>query len=275
MAEAYIPPAGATDTPPVAGEIPTPTPPVETPASGLPSENTPPVEGADFSGFDLTDAQKAQFKDGKFLGRFSNMQDVFDKLKDAEDFRAQQGNQVTVDQKQVDATAAQQTAYDALLPKFIENGMKLTEEMVTEAETAGIDAKDLTIKAYQLREATNKAYDVVGGKERLDTLVTWGKENLPEDVRDVFNQGLGSYSTTKIALEWLEAQYGKAEAEGTTTRISGSPANIGIKPYADQRELFKDKRYIDSPAGKRDVAAVKQYRARLKATPNDVLYGRQ
>ncbi len=126
-----------------------------------------------------------------------------------------------------------------------------------------------------MREATNKAYEVVGGKERLDTLVAWGKENLPEDVRKEFNAGLGSYGTTKIALEWLESKYNEAEKAGTTTRISGSPSHVGIKPYSDQRELFQDKRYIDSPAGKRDTAAIAQYRARLKATPDNIVYGRQ
>ena len=62
----------------------------ETPAEvvdggNLPSDNVAP----DYSGFDLNDDVKGKFKDGKLNGRFGSINEVLEKLKEAEDFKAQ------------------------------------------------------------------------------------------------------------------------------------------------------------------------------------------
>ena len=271
-------------TPPVEGTPPAPvdTPPVETPPSGLPSDNLTP----DYSGFDMSDAMKEKFKDGKLNGRFSSMDDVLEKLKEAEDFKAQTIRESKEGGEQQQQQQTQQQAQTAvvteLLPQFLENGMVLTPEM-EEKLTAGItDATQKELAKYKFRDEArtigdraNQAYQEVGGKENYANMQEWGKENLTDEEKKVFTSDVnGSPQASTIAIQWLNAKYQKALADGTVTpRIQGKPHATGIRPYADRRELYKDKDYIDSPAGRRDPNAKKNYQARLRMTPDSVVYG--
>ena len=259
--------------------VDTGTPPVETPPSGLPSDQ-PPADS--FDGFNLSDAQKELFKDGKLNGRFGSLDDVLVKLKEAEDFRAKHGNDAANAQAAADAgktadeiarasQVAQNKTINELIPAFIQNGMVLTPEMEKTATDAGIDIRDLKLGAMELRDATNNAHAVVGGKENYDAMLAWGHANMDDAQKAAFDKDVTG-SMSKYAIKGLYGEYQEALEAGTTVpRVEGQPAFVGIKPYADRRELYKDKDYIESPQGKRDPAAIKNYRARLKATPNSVL----
>ena len=276
MSEAVTPPV-------VDGQPPIETPPAPEP-SGLPSDNTQ----QDFSGFDLTDANKALFKDGKLNGRFSNMDDVLLKLKEAEDFKAATISEQTKAnngvQQQQEASTAQATVVQEILPTFLENGMVLTPEMEAKitADIKDPTQKELAIykfrdKAREIADRANKAYDAVGGKEKYGQMQVWAGENLSKEHQAVFTADVnGSPEASIIAVEWLQDKYDKAIEEGTVVpRLTGQPANVGLRPYADRRELYKDKDYVESPAGRRDTAAQKMYKARLRMTPDAVIYGQR
>ncbi len=280
MSEAVTPPVEGTPPPAVDGTPPViPTPPTETKPSGLPSENTP----LDYSGFEMSDDLKSKFKDGKLNGRFGSMDDVLAKLKEAEDFKSAtiseqkkaEGNQ---QQQQTDASVAVE-----LLPAFLENGMVLTPEMEAKLTENITDPTKKELELYKFRDQAraisdraNQAYAVVGGKDNYNAMQAWGQENLSEAEKNVFTSDVnGTTGASVIAIEWLNNKYQKAVSEGTVVpRIEGQPHRTGIRAYADRRELYKDKDYIDSPAGRRDPVAKKNYQARLRATPDSIIYGR-
>ena len=277
MSEAVTPPVEAPAvTPPVD------TPPVETPPSGLPSDNST----TDYSGFDMSDSMKEKFKDGKLNGRFSSMDDVLEKLKEAEDFKAQtireskEGGQQQ--QQQQTQEQAQIAVVTELLPSFVENGMVLTPEMETKLTDGITNATEKELAIYKFRDQaraiadrSNNAYAEVGGKDNYNAMQEWGKENLSDAEKKVFTSDVnGSPQASTIAIQWLNAKYQKALADGTVTpRIQGKPHVTGIKPYADRRELYKDKDYVESKAGQRDTVAIKRYRDRKRITPDAVIFG--
>ena len=249
---------------------------VEAP-SGLPSDQ-PPVEAYD--GFALSDDQKALFKDNKLNGRFGSLDEVLVKLKEAEDFKSQHGRDVKLEGEQQVAEKTlevnQGNVINAMIPEFMKNGMKLTPEMETKATEAKIDIRDLKIGAMELREKITGVYATAGGKENYDNAHAWAKDNLSDSEKKLFTSDVdsGVSGASTIAVEWLMQKYDVALKAGTTTpRIEGSHHNVGLQPYENRRELYRDKDYIESPKGRRDTAAVKQYRSRLKITPDAVVFG--
>lgn len=273
----------ATNTPPV--ETPAGTPPVDTPTpSGLPSDQVP---ANAFDGFSLTDAQKELFKDGKLNGRFSDLNGVLEKLKESEDnyanlIRDQKAGETTATQAATDAAAAQTaqtlqtTTINEMLPEFINNGMVLTPEMETKALAAKIDIRDLKLGAIEIRDRTNAAHAVVGGREQYDAMLAWGKENMSDAQKASFDKEVTTGGMGEYAIKGLFNDYQTAmENDDNPQRFIGDAANGGIRPYADRRELYKDKDYVESAAGRRDTQAVKNYKARLAATPENIIFGRK
>ena len=247
----------------------------------LPSENVP----ADYSGFDLNDDVKGKFKDGKLNGRFGSLNEVLDKLKEAEDFRANTiRDQKTIDdktvvegQEKIDKAATvqkQDAVVKELIPAFLENGMVLTPEMEAKATEAGIDIRDLKLGAIDFRDRTNSAHALTGGKENYDAMIEYSRGVLTPAQQASFDKdlatGMGEY-----AIKGLYADFKAADESGEVGRIEGNVAFTGVKPYENRRDLYKDKDYIESPAGRRDAAAQKMYRARLGKTNDSVIYGRQ
>ena len=248
---------------------------------GLPSDNVAP----DYSGFDLSDDIKGKFKDGKLNGRFSSMDDVLSKLKEAEDFRAatiseqkkaENVTDETVAKEKTEAVVAEkkQAVAKELVPEFMKNGMQLTPEMETKATEAGIDIRDLKISAMELRDATTAAHNLTGGAENYEAMRTWAEGVLDAKQKASFDNALSS-GMGEYAIKGLYAEFQKASDNGEVGRIEGQTVFTGVKPYSDRRELYKDKDYIESNAGRRDTAAQKLYRSRLSKTSNDVIFGRQ
>ncbi len=242
--------------------------------SGLPSDA--PADDA-YDGFKLTDDIKAKFKDGKLNGRFSSMDDVLVKLKEAEDFRAATMSETAKADKGEVASQAladtQTSVINDIVPAFLENGMVLTPEMEAKALEAKIDIRDLKIGAMEMRDSINAAHEVVGGADEYQAMIAWGKENMSDSDKASFDKAVTG-GMSKYAIKGLHAEFKKAEAENGG-RIEGSSAFTGTKAYTNRQELYKDKDYIESKAGRRDTAAIKTYRARLAATHDDVVFGRR
>jgi len=243
--------------------------------SGLPSD----VVENDYSGFELDDDLKGKFKNGKLNGRFGSVQEVLDKLKETEDKFANDvrlsQNDPEVKAKEAEAIKAktQQETIREMTQPFLDNGMHLTAEMEAKAKDAGIDVRDLKIEAMELRERTAEAHALVGGKEEYQAMITTMAASLSDADKADFNEAIQG-KMSKFAIMGLHAQY-KSMVSEDPDRLSGGSNTVGIKAYATRRELFADKQYIESSAGRRDTAAQRNYSARLNVTPDDVLYGRQ
>lgn len=276
----YVAPAGAYEgtQPPAAEGTVVP----QEPTSGLPSENQP----LDTSGFEINDELKSKFKDGKLNGRFSNIQEVLDKLKETEDKYAntmrdvkqteqQQTEEQIAEQRKVELQAVQTETINSLLPEFMSNGMQLTPEMEAKAVEVGIDIRDLKLGALEVKEKVTQAHSVVGGTEEYTAMLEWGKQTMTEAQKKAFDLNVTDSNLAEYAIKGLYADYKSAINAGhQPNRIEGQPVSATIKPYADRKELYKDREYLESAKGRRDTAAQKAYRARLNATPDSVIFGR-
>lgn len=250
--------------------------------SGLPSDVK--ANEVNLDGFTFTPEFIAEnFKDGKLKGRFGSVEEVLAKLKEAEDFKANairektdaekaQEQQQTEAQKQAQMAQAQQDTIMSLVPAFIENNMELTPEMETAATEAGIDLRDLKLGALELKERLNKAHSVVGGAEEYNAMLEWGKANMTDAQKAVFDKDVTG-NMSEYAIKGLYADYQKAaSADGyMPERIEGDGTPRGLQPYRDRRELYADRDYLKTPAGKRDKAAQANYKRRLNITPDNVL----
>jgi len=219
-------------------------------------------------------------KDGMIDGKFKTVEDLIQSYRDLEAKYANTRREMTQSEKQQQTqqeqaalVAKQQEVINDLLPKFIENGMSLTPEMVEKAKEVGIDEKDLKLGAYELKEITQKAYSVVGGKDNYQAMIDWAKENLPDDKKAEFDRGLQS-NMSEFAIKGLWTEYQKAVSNGTATRLQGKPATSGLKPYQTRQELFRDKDFAEAAKRRGDMAAWNKYRQRLAITPEEVILGR-
>ncbi len=259
---------------------PTTVEPIVEPQSGLPS--TQPSDNQ-FDGFAVNDDFKSKFKNGKLNGRFGSIDEVLLKLKEAEDYKSatisEQKKSVTNQQQAQETQQVQDAKITELMPSFLENGMILTQDMENTL-TEGLTGTEKELAIYKFRDGarniadrTNSAYGVVGGKENYIQMQEWARNNLSAEHQRIFTNDVnGSNEASLIAVEWLNDKYQQAVKDGLpVTRIEGQPHHSGITPYKDRRELFKDKKYIDSNRGRRDAGAIKEYKARLAITSNEVM----
>ena len=261
---------GAEVTPPIVDEV---TPPIVDEApTGLPSD-----EG-------IT-AGNALAEEGKKFGdKFASTDDMLKHIKELEDFKSNTNRDaanLTAEEiaaneaNSANATKveAQQTLIDTeLYPEFMKNGMVITPEMEAKAVEAGIDARDLKLGAYELKENMQSGFTVTGGQENYTAMMEWGKVNLTGAEKTAFDEQLHG-GMSKIVIEGLWNRFSKSEGfvKDDAGRVRGNPSPHGVQGYADRKSLYKDKSYVESRAGKNDTVAMAQYRAKLKATPDSVL----
>jgi hypothetical protein len=246
--------------------------------SGLPSDAEPRLEAREaFSKFEDTD-----FNDkGLYKGRWNSPTEMADYIKNLEDKHSnlarevknnetQQQQEVNTQAEEIQTQQVQKDAILSLAPAFLENGMQLTPEMTAKLTEAGLTENDIKLGAYEYKEKFQQSYDVVGGKESYDAMMDWAVTGLDDAQKADFNRGLDS-AHSKFAIEGLHARYlkgGEANAQ-TPDRIRGDVAqSAAVQPYANRRELFKDKTFADS--NRATANDKKRYKARLAATSSEV-----
>ncbi len=245
------------------------------PVDGTPPVEAPPVE-------DAGGLPSGQPDPELIGGKFKDTQAMLDHIKELEDKNANSRRELA-DKEKADAAnndantanitkvQAQNQVLNDMIPDFMDNGMTVTPEMEAKAVEAGIDVRDLQINAYKFKERLTTAFEITGGREQYEGMIEWAKTNL-NDTQKVALEQSAQQGMSELAIEGLWARFEKAQANNPDApRISGQPAPSGLQPYADRRELYVDKDYLSTAAGKRDSAALKRYRARLKITPNSTL----
>jgi len=218
-------------------------------------------------------------KSGKLFGKYDSIQTMLEShqaleakhsnlVRDMKSGKYQEVNQAEVIQ------AKQQETVKSLIPEFMEAGMQLTPEIEAKATEAGIDIRDLKLGAIEFREAITKAHEVVGGSEEYNAMIEWGKANLSESQKLAFDTGVNS-AMSEYAIKGLYADYRNAIASGEpSVRLRGdSSSGVGIRPYANQAEMLKDRAYVNG-AGRNDNAARELHNRRMNITSDDVVYGR-
>jgi len=219
-------------------------------------------------------------KDGMIGGKFKTVADMMASYQELEgkyanarrelsggEQQQQQEQQKQEEQQQV--ALKQQEVINDILPQFIENGMQLTDELLTKATDAGLDERDVKLKAYEIKEATQKAYSIVGGKDNYTQMLEWGAEALTPEHKREFDKGINS-NMSEYAIKGLWTEFQKAKADGSF-RISGNPAPQSAKGYSSRAELYRDKDAAQRARQRGDDTLWKQYQAKLAITPNSVL----
>jgi len=240
-------------------------------AGGLPSIKD--ESAIQMENFNFTDEQVAKhFKNGKLQGRFDNIEGVLNTLKSVEDKYAN----VMREQKSPTTTVDMSAVAEPLIAQFIDNGMELTPELLAEAESKGVDIRDIKLAAIDIREQVAKSHAIVGGADEYNAMIEWGRTNLDESKKTEFDKGLKS-GMGEYAIKGLYADYKASLSESSTPtqRISGDTNNTpSTGGYNSQAEIMKDKAYLNTMQGRNDRAAQTAHQARLARTSDGVIYGR-
>ena len=247
-------------------------------SGGLPSGKE---SGLDATNWELNEERTTKYvKNGKFFGRFDNIDGMAEALKSVEDKYANMvrdsKNGVKDTETQATKDAAIYEIAQPLVQKFMEGGMELTPEIEKMALDKGLDIRDVKLAAIDLKEQITSAHNVVGGREEYESMIEWGKNTLPEKQRIAFDKGLSS-GMSEWAIRGLHAEYKAQQSNDgqVPDRVRGdSSSNSSARGYEDRNEMLRDRAYINSPKGRNDIQAQKAHKARLDRTSDSVVYGR-
>jgi hypothetical protein len=107
------------------------------------------------------------------------------------------------------------------------------------------------------REAFGKAADLIGSKEKLNSVFAWAAKTMTPQQQAEINATLASPSW-EVALLGLEAKYNKAtgnsakdkEMPNSKKQVNVPTATVALKPYKTKREFYADRsnsRYNSDP----------------------------
>jgi len=243
--------------------------------SHLPSDVEAQKEQEKALDFSLTDEIKEKYltKDGKILGKYESLDQLVESHKYLQDKHAmfvddtkKQEKEVLSGVEQEKQEAVQQETIQRLLPQFMENGMQLTDEMRAEVVKTGIDERDLELGALKLKDKVNHVHELVGSKENWENAKAYLATQLSEEEFKKVNQDLmGSHSDYTV-LGMYSAYQQSLNGDTPPARINGDSVTKTPEGYKNRQELFKDRQYLNTQAGRKDAVAQERYRNKLALT---------
>ncbi len=150
--------------------------------------------------------------------------------------------------------------FDVFQQEYDENG-ELSDDAYAALEEAGFPRSvvDTWIQGQDAlaSQMTGEMYDIVGGQEDYNNMVSWAADTLPESEIDAFNATMTSQNPDmiRLAIQGLNARY-RSEAEpsllqgGTGTVSSGGR----FESNAELTAAMSDPRYSKDPAYRQQVA---------------------
>lgn len=134
--------------------------------------------------------------------------------------------------------------FDALTSKYLETGALDAEEYAAlEAKGISKDVVDNYIEGQQLKveKYENSVFDLAGGKDKYNEVVSWAAENLSEAQRNAFDEAVTSLDIDKatFAVNGLIAQYAKANPTPPSRTLAAGPS-AGQGGYQSQAEYLRD-----------------------------------
>lgn len=150
--------------------------------------------------------------------------------------------------------------FDVFQQEYDENG-ELSDDAYAALEEAGFPRSvvDTWIQGQDAlaSQMTGEMYNIVGGQEDYNNMVSWAADTLPESEIDAFNATMTSQNPDmiRLAIQGLNARY-RSEAEpsllqgGTGTVSSGGR----FESNAELTAAMSDPRYSKDPAYRQQVA---------------------
>lgn len=134
--------------------------------------------------------------------------------------------------------------FDALTAKYLESGsLEDSDYEALEAKGISREIVDGYIEGRQLKaeKYEGSVFDLVGGQDKYNDIVTWAAENLSEAQRTAFDEAVNSMDIEKatFAVNGLAAQYAKANPVPPSRQVNAGPS-AGQGGYSTQAEYLRD-----------------------------------
>jgi hypothetical protein len=144
--------------------------------------------------------------------------------------------------------------------EFEKNG-DLSDESIKAIAAMGIP--EPIVRAYVdgqksvVESNVSAVFNLAGGQDKYQELLSWAGENIPEDEVDAFNAVIdsGNMNTIKMAVQGLRARFERANGQGGRL-IQGEttgPSGGAFRSIAEIVSAMKDPRYATDPAYRSDV----------------------
>lgn len=145
--------------------------------------------------------------------------------------------------------------------KYFDNGaLEDADFEALEAQGLSRDLVEQYIKGVEAVQAQTRStmLEAVGGEDQYNSMLEWATDNYTEAEIDTFNNVVnsGDPSTTKMAIENLQARYNSSGAASEPSRsITGEAAGAAsaYRSVAEMTRDMADPRYHNDPAFRADV----------------------
>ena len=150
--------------------------------------------------------------------------------------------------------------FDVFQQEYDENG-ELSDDAYAALEEAGFPRSvvDTWIQGQDAlaSQMTGEMYDIVGGQEDYNNMVSWAADTLPESEIDAFNATMTSQDPNmiRLAIQGLNARY-RSEAEPSLLQGGTGAVSSGgrFESNAELTAAMSDPRYSKDPAYRQQVA---------------------
>ncbi len=228
-------------------------------------------------------------ENGKLYGQFDDVESALKHYRKQEithtnnmrelknDNKAKQEEVQSV-QAELETIQKQEQVIESLIPSFIENDMKLTDDMLAQITETGLDERDVRLKAYEVKDNAEamkaKAYAVTNGDaEEYNNMISWANEQLSDSDKNSFDKAIKGLSDGSdiglLAIEGLYNRYQKRDGieQVTPQRVQGtSPKTASNRGYTNFDELRADRAKAQNNPVLRE-----QYLKKLSMTDDRVL----
>lgn len=150
-------------------------------------------------------------------------------------------------------TDNQNVSFEAVLDEYtaeyLEKGELSEESMKALKKQVGKDVPDELIKmALDGRKAqyetyTNQLFELAGGSEEYNKILSWSKQNLPKEEQEAFDEAILSMNVhlVKLALDGVKARMETQAPNALLTNTAGELGNSSAADvYNSIEEVFKD-----------------------------------
>ena len=250
--------------------------PVDDTGSQLPSDVKEANDALANLDFSLNDSVKEKYltKDGKLLGKYETLEQLAEAHKYLQDKHAMYVDDTKKQEKEVGSEIAQQQAQakqqetiKSLIPEFMANNMELTPELEQKVIDAGVDIRDVKLGAIEIREKVNHVHDLVGGKENWEATKAYLGSKMSEADFAKINEDLMGANSDYTVLGMYNAYKASLDGSEPKARINGDSITPKAQSgYQSRAQLYADRQYLNTPAGKKDTVALSKYRAKLGMT---------
>ena len=150
--------------------------------------------------------------------------------------------------------------FDVFQQEYDENG-ELSDDAYAALEEAGFPRSvvDTWIQGQDAlaSQMTGEMYNIVGGQEDYNNMVSWAADTLPESEIDAFNATMTSQDPNmiRLAIQGLNARY-RSEAEPSLLQGGTGAVSSGgrFESNAELTAAMSDPRYSKDPAYRQQVA---------------------